>query len=117
MKIVKISDIKAEESTIDLFTGGKVYTQNLIGETDSEQSRVSMINFKPGAKTKVHTHEFDQVLYVTEGKGIVAAGDEEHVVTPGTIILFPAGEPHSHGATNDTAFSQIYFMRPGQLKY
>ncbi len=111
MKVVKISDIRAEESTNPIFTGGKVSTQNLIGESE-DKLRSALVNFSPGAHCVFHTHTSDQVLYVTEGTGIVATENEEVTVTPGTIIFFPAGEKHWHGATKDSAFSHIYII-PG----
>ncbi len=115
MKVVRISDIKAQESTSKIFRG-KVSTQRLIGESEDEL-RVSMINFSPGSVNVFHTHTFDQVLYVTEGKGIVATENKEVTVTPGTIIFFPAGEKHWHGATKDTKFSHLAIMPPGHTSF
>ena len=116
MQVVKVSDIKAEESTNEIFKGGKVNIQNIVGES-ADELRVIIVNFGPGAVNVFHSHTFDQVLYVTEGKGIVATEDEEVTVTPGTIIFFPAGEKHWHGATKDTAFSHIAVMPPGTTSF
>ena len=116
MQVVKISDIKAEESTNEIFRGGKVSIQQIVGES-TDELRVILVNFSPGAVNVFHSHTFDQVLYVTEGKGIVATEDEEVTVTPGTIILFPAGEKHWHGATKDTAFSHLAVMPPGTTSF
>ena len=116
MQVVKISDIKAEESTNEIFKGGKVSIQQIVGESEDEL-RVIIVNFNPGAVNVFHSHTFDQVLYVTEGKGIVATEDEEVTVTPGTIIFFPAGEKHWHGATKDTVFSHIAVMPPGTTSF
>jgi quercetin dioxygenase-like cupin family protein len=54
-----------------------------------------------------HIHSGDQILIVTEGKGIVATDAEEREVTVGDVILISAGEKHWHGATKDSAFSHI----------
>ena len=115
MKVVRISDIEAQESTDKIFRG-KVSRQRIIGESN-EELRVAVINFSPGAVTIFHTHTFDQILYTTEGTGIVATENEEITVTPGTIIFFPAGERHWHGAMKDTAFSHIAIMPPGLTSY
>ena len=111
MKVVRISNIEVQESTDKIFRG-KVSIQRLIGESEDEL-RVIMVNFSPGSVNVFHTHTFDQVLYVTEGTGIVATENEEVTVTPGTIIFIPAGENHWHGATQDTEFSHIAVMPPG----
>ena len=115
MKVVKVSDIEAQESTDKIFRG-KVSIQRLIGENEDEL-RVIMVNFSPGSVNVFHTHTFGQVLYVTEGTGIVATENEEVTVTPGTIIFFPAGERHWHGATKDTKFSHLAIMPPGQTSF
>ena len=115
MKVIKISDVEAEEATSQIFRG-KVTRQNLFGENEDEL-RAAAINFSPGAVNVFHTHTFNQVLYVTEGTGIVATENEEVTVTPGTIIFIPAGERHWHGATKDTKFSHIAIMPPGHTSF
>ena len=113
MKVVRISDVEAKEATSQIFRG-KVSRQDLIGENEDEL-RAAVINFSPGAVNVFHTHTRDQVLIVTEGTGIVATETEEITVTPGTVILFPAGEKHWHGATKDSAFSHIYIISKGSV--
>ncbi len=115
MKVVRISDIEAQESTSEIFRG-KVSVQRIIGESEDEL-RVIVVNFSPGGVNVFHTHTFAQILYVTEGTGIVATENEETTVTPGTIIFIPAGESHWHGATRETAFSHIAIMPPGDTSF
>ncbi len=115
MKAVRISDIAAQESTDKIFRG-KVSIQRLIGESKDEL-RATKVNFSPGAVNLFHTHTFDQILYVTEGTGIVATENEEKTVTTGTLIFIPAGERHWHGATKDSAFSHIAVMPPGETSF
>ncbi len=115
MKVVRISDVKAEEATSQLFRG-KVTTQPITSGT-KEGIRIAVINFSRGAVNIWHTHTFDQVLVVTEGTGIVATETEEITVAPCTVIVFPAGEKHWHGATKDSAFSHIAIMPPGTTSF
>jgi len=116
MKVVKISDIQARDGSTNKIFRGKVSVQNIIGESAAE-FRVIVVHFSAGAVNVFHTHTFDQVLYVTEGRGIVATEDGEVTVTPGTIIFIPAGENHWHGATKDSAFSHIAIMSPGDTSF
>ena len=113
MEIKKLTDVEAEEATSKLFEG-KVTRQTV---TEGAQITVGHVNFSPGAKNVFHTHTTDQVLFVTEGKGIVATEKEERVVTPGTIIYFPAGERHWHGATEDSSFSHLAIKPPGETNF
>ena len=90
-----------------------------LGKIDqiAKEIRVTMIKFNPGARNVFHTHTGEQVLYVTEGKGIVANEDEEFLVTQGTAIYIPPGERHWHGATEDSSFSHLSILRPGETKF
>ena len=115
MKVVRTSDIEAQESTSKIFRG-KVSIQGIIGESEGEL-RVAVVNFSPGAVNVFHTHTFNQILYVTEGTGIVATESDEITVTPGTFIFIPAGESHWHGATKDAAFSHLFMNPPGETSF
>ncbi|KPK22969.1 MAG: hypothetical protein AMJ70_04585 [Dehalococcoidia bacterium SG8_51_3] len=116
MKIVKLMDGKPQELTSKMFEG-KVYRLPLIDNQIAKEISVTMIKFDSGARNVFHTHTGEQVLYVTEGKGIVANEDEEYVVTQGTAIYIPPGERHWHGATEDSSFSHLSILRPGETKF
>jgi quercetin dioxygenase-like cupin family protein len=111
MKIVKISEVPKEPVDSPLFTGADVTRQNLV--PDSKEYRLNIVTFGKGVRNKFHTHDREQILIVTAGRGIVATEDEEKVVAEGDVILFPAGEKHWHGATKDWEFSHIFVMRAG----
>ena len=68
------------------------------------------VNFGIGVRNKFHSHTLEQVLIVTEGKGIVATEKEQITVVPGDIIFVPPGEKHWHGAAKGSAFSHLYVM-------
>ena len=111
MKIVKINEVPKEPYLNPLFTGPEVTRQSLL--SDSKDLRLSIVNFGRGTRNKLHTHDGDQVLIITAGKGFVATETEKKVVTAGEIVLFPAGEKHWHGATQDSDFSHIVVTRVG----
>ena len=113
MEIKKLSDVKEAEATSKLFEG-KVTSQILV---ETGQLRVGIVNFSAGARNVFHTHTVDQILFITSGKGIVATEEEEHVVTPGMVIHFPAGERHWHGATEDSPFSHLAIRLPGETSF
>jgi quercetin dioxygenase-like cupin family protein len=116
MIIVNSADIKTIETdeTNDQFVDkGPVLRQELFSAKDTGGFGALLVTFKPGAKLKFHTHTFEQILYITGGKGIVATESEEKIVTPGTIIYIAPGEAHWHGATRDASFSHICLQKPG----
>jgi quercetin dioxygenase-like cupin family protein len=111
MKIVK-PDPKARESAVGaLYFGAPIDYQYLATRPDTGQIDVCLVDFEPGGRNRLHTHIYDQILFVTAGRGIVATADGEHVVVPGDTIIIPAGEPHWHGATASDRFSHLCIER------
>ena len=117
MKVIHISNVEKVEATSPLFFGGKVEAQRLVDDKVAEGLKISLIFFSPGAKNRLHTHTFEQVLWVTSGKGILATEKEEHILTPGMVAYIPAGELHWHGATDDSAFAHISIATQGETKF
>ena len=111
MKITKSTQVKKERFNTPLFTGTDVTKQVLLPE--SKEYEMSIVCFGKGIRNKFHAHDAEQVLIVTEGRGIVATEDNESVVAVGDVVLIPAGEKHWHGATEDSEFSHIYFFKKG----
>ena len=110
MKIINVKDVEAKE--VDggnpLFFGGKVHTQFVLEEEyGAKKIQIVNVQFAPGARNKFHTHSVGQILYVTEGKGIVATKEKEYAVTPGFVIFISPGEEHWHGAQKGFTFSHI----------
>lgn len=111
MHVVRISDVPETPRETPLFTSA-VTVQPLIPE--GGDYNMAVVNFGKGVRNKFHTHESDQILIVTAGKGIVATEHEQREVTVGDVIVFPTGEKHWHGATEDSEFSHIFISRAGQ---
>jgi quercetin dioxygenase-like cupin family protein len=112
MKIINVNEVETSDVSKDpLFFGGKVTTQSVLEEDHTgNKVQVMMVNFAPGARNKPHTHTTEQILIVTEGKGIVATKDNEHIITPGMIVYISPEEEHWHGATKDSAFSHLSIL-------
>lgn len=115
MIVAKCDEVKAVESKDEIVDKGPVHRKILIDDKVSKGFGVVWVSFAPGARLNYHTHPFEQILYVTEGKGIVATKTEQQIVTPGTVIFIPPGEVHWHGATENTPFTHIALYR-GQTK-
>ena len=111
MKVVKVANVAKEPQGGPLFTGS-VTMQKIVGPDLSKKFAITMVNFEKGVRNKFHSHSIEQVLIVTEGKGIVATEKEQITVVPGDIIFIPAGEKHWHGAAEGSTFSHLYVMSP-----
>lgn len=113
MKVLKPSEIPAQDASSPLFTGGTVTRQPLLTPEMSQDFNLGIVNFSAGARNKMHTHTSDQVLFVTAGKGIIATETEQQVITVGDVVHIPAEEKHWHGATPDSDFSHIALTAKG----
>ena len=113
MIVVNSNNVEAVKTEDEIVGKGPVHRKGLIDADETGGFSVISVTFNPGAKLNFHTHTYEQILYVTEGKGIVATKDEEHIVTPGEAIYIAPGEVHWHGATDDSSFSHIAIQKPG----
>ncbi|MCE3243596.1 MAG: cupin [Deltaproteobacteria bacterium] len=100
MRVLKIAELPENPmnaaTPVPGWSGGEVSRtrQAIIGEADSDNFRCNVVNFRQGATTGWHTHDCDQILVVTAGRG-------------------SAGERHWHGATADTPMSHITVTTAG----
>jgi quercetin dioxygenase-like cupin family protein len=115
MHVMKTKDIEPAERDSKLFRG-RVTAQTVL-DNESSNLRASLINFDQGAVNIFHVHEYDQVLYVTAGEGIIATEKEEIRIRPGDFVVIPAGEKHWHGATPDSSMSHIAISIRGKTTF
>jgi quercetin dioxygenase-like cupin family protein len=113
MIVVNSEKIAAVETKDEIVRQGPVHRKALIDGKDTGGFGVLLVTFGPGARLNFHAHTYEQILYVTEGKGIVATRDKEQIVTPGTTVFIAPGEVHWHGAVKDSSFSHIAIQKPG----
>ena len=111
MKVIKTNQVAREPRKSPLFTG-PVTSQAFVDTDLSKRFRIQQVNFDRGVRNKFHSHTIEQILIVTEGKGIVATDKEKRDVEPGDVIFIPAGEKHWHGAAEGATFSHLYVVSP-----
>jgi len=87
--------------------------RRLLTGTGTEGWAASLTTFGIGGRLNWHTHDSEQILYVTEGRGIVATVDKEYVITPGLVVYIPAGEKHWHGASDESAMTHLNIQKAG----
>src|SRR4029079_16409071 len=89
VNVLRTSEIEQKERAGGLFKG-RVTVQPVL-DADSSALRTNIINFDKGAANVFHVHDFDQVLYVTKGEGIIATETEEIRLTPGDCVVLTHG--------------------------
>jgi quercetin dioxygenase-like cupin family protein len=113
MYVSKGSEVNAQPVQRPIFTG-EVHQGQHVNAQQGEQLRIGLVNFKPGGRTKWHTHPWEQGLVIIAGKGIVATEAEEHVVVAGDVVVIPTGEKHWHGATETTEMTHVAVNQEGE---
>ncbi|QLH80312.1 cupin domain-containing protein [Halosimplex pelagicum] len=83
-------------------------TQLAVGERTSMQH----VHIEPGAVVPEHSHEHEQVGYITSGSGVFVVDGEEFPVSSGDSYHLASGEPHSVEATGDEPLDGIDVFAP-----
>lgn len=108
MRVIRTSEVPEIDNTQrEIFVGSKVAMQTLVGDDLSETYRFNIVNFAQDSRTKFHTHTCDQILYATEGTGMVGTRQGDVEISAGDTAFIPAGEEHRHGANGKGPFSHI----------
>lgn len=112
MKVINIKKVSKQGMGPPLFTG-PAFSRTPVTDREGADISVNFIHFPKGVRNKFHKHSNDQILIVTEGKGMVATRKKKVKVAKGDIVWAPAGEEHWHGAVPGSKFSHISVTRSG----
>jgi quercetin dioxygenase-like cupin family protein len=110
MKVIDSSNIEGEERSGGIFIGTVEIIPLLDKSLGSEEMRAALVNFPKGVRNKFHNHTHEQILFVTQGEGIVATEDMERRVEKGDLVFIPKGEKHWHGATEESSFQHLFVI-------
>ncbi len=123
-----LRDIAPDQAMLKYFKG-HVEIKKMVTEAASKEVETYLVAFSNGARTKLHYHEADQILFVTKGKGIVILQtkvemendnaarvhmDEEHALEEGDFVCVPAYTWHWHGAQKGEDFEHIQIKKPSR---
>lgn len=79
------------------YTDKVAYSQekaNKIALAETEHSRTTLWCLLPGQHIHPHVHAGDHIWVVLEGKGNFLSDDAPRELTPGDVLVAPAGEAH-----------------------
>ena len=108
MWIGRIDATKASTTDrTDWFPGGPVQQQNLVETVQPGELSALSVSFSAGSRTRPHVHPVDQLLFVSDGVGILATDEEKRYIRSGDWVRIPAGIWHWHGATPDQAMTHV----------
>jgi mannose-6-phosphate isomerase-like protein (cupin superfamily) len=109
VKKMPLKDIHGDDCLYQIFFENDEMWDSKKPESMRAFMNFSMIELKPGATNKMHTHEdCEQVYFILEGGGLIQVGDESQKVKKGDAIFLPAQIPHEF--TNNTEKTSIILM-------
>ena len=76
---------------------------------DNQQSSLTLMSLKQGAKRELHTDQEDEAIIVIEGNVIITIGDEKFELSEKQMIVMPKLIPHGSKALTNT---KMLLLRP-----
>ncbi len=100
MKVTANENVKLQEVVMPGAEGCQV--RWLVDEEDGAPNfAMRQFEVAPGGYTPKHNHPYEHEVYVLAGNGIVMEGDQEHSLTPGTVVYIAPDEVHQFKNTGD----------------
>lgn len=71
--------------------------------TGADRVSVNLIRTPTGGGSPegLHTHAFEQIFYILEGRMHLEIDEKVHVAGPGSLVIFPEGVPHRNWAPEE----------------
>jgi quercetin dioxygenase-like cupin family protein len=66
-----------------------------------------LVNSEPRRRIRLHTHDYDEVVYVIEGQSTWTVGEQEVIARTGDTVVVHAGEPHGFVNSGEGRLRQI----------
>lgn len=117
MEIIKPDRARAGPPDRPQYFSGSVLMQPLHTEQPSGSPEIVAVFFAPGARTIPHVHSTDQVLYFTEGEGLVVTEQVRRSLRAGEIAIIPGGMWHWHGATKSKGTVHVSIKAAGPTNW
>lgn len=81
---------------------------NFVGADHGDVSvSVYLVEAEPGRGAPLHTHEYDEIAFVQEGRGRILVGSEIREVVVGDIVVIKAGTPHGFVNIGNVVLKQL----------
>ena len=81
-----------------------ITARGVVGDT----VRLSRIEAVEGATSPNHNHANEQFVYLLSGSLRCLVGDDEYILEPGDVAVFPAWVPHNLTALEDSVWVEAH---------
>lgn len=76
-----------------------------------------MNDCEPGMDLKPHSHPFDQIALIVEGRAIYHVGDVANEMSAGSVVFVPAGVEHYIEPLGDEVVKNLDVFAPAREDY
>lgn len=83
----------------------------------TEDVLMVMNECQPGMEPRPHKHDFDQIAMITAGEAIYHVDGTPNRVSPGSILLVPAGTEHYIEPVGDETVMNLDVFAPARGDY
>jgi quercetin dioxygenase-like cupin family protein len=93
MRVKQCDEVPASDVTMDGAAGCRV--RWLIAEVD-QAPNFAMREFEvaPGGHTPKHVHDYEHEVYVLAGQGVIAGGEHDQPLWPGSVVYVAPNKVH-----------------------
>jgi mannose-6-phosphate isomerase-like protein (cupin superfamily) len=78
-----------------------------IGKQQNEPVSFFLVNAPAGRAVRLHKHDYDEIVYVIEGRSQWTVDGDVKDATAGDVLIVHAGEPHKFVNIGDGPLRQI----------
>jgi quercetin dioxygenase-like cupin family protein len=82
-------------------------SHDFVGAEHGTGASFFLVFGEPGRGTRLHKHNYDEIVYVIAGRAKWTIGHEEREAMPGDVLVVKAGEPHKFVCASDDPVRQI----------
>jgi len=93
--------------------------KTLFAQEKGRRLQVNLVTVHPGGITRNHKHDWEQVNYILEGKGLLIVDDnlqEPLVIEAGMGVHVPGGETHYYKNTSSEPLVMLGVLGPMPIK-
>lgn len=93
--------------------GNGVTRKVLIAPEEAPNFAMRLFTIQPGGEMPLHTNSVEHEQFVLNGQAQIGIGDEDFVISRGSVVFIPAGVPHWYRNIGDEPF-EFLCMVPNQ---
>ncbi len=101
MKVRNISRVEKRDAFLREKAVGVSFRVAIAEEDGAKNSIMRILEIDPDGHTPLHTHDYEHLMFVVRGNGIVTDGNKECRLEKEDVIFVPEGQAHQIKNTGD----------------